>query len=354
MARLFEPLTLRGVTLRNRIGVSPMCQYSSEDGFASDWHLVHLGSRAVGGAGLVMAEATAISPEGRISPNDLGLWKDDHIPMLARVAAFVRSAGAVAAIQLAHAGRKASTPRPWDGRTPLTPEQGGWNVVAPSPVPFHEDGPTPRALEIAEIDAILSDFARAANRALEAGFELVELHAAHGYLAHEFLSPLTNKRTDAYGGSFDNRCRFVVEAARAIRSVWPDRLPVAARLSCVDRAPGGLTLEDSIDLARRLRDEGVDLVDASSGGAVPDATTTSGPGFQVPFAEAIRRRAGVATAAVGLITRAEQAEAILERGQADIVLLARELLRDPYWPIHAAEALREGRSPIPMPYRRAF
>jgi len=350
---LFSPLTLRGITFRNRIGVSPMCQYSSEDGFATDWHLVHLGSRAVGGAGLVMVEATAVEARGRISPADLGIWKDGHIPNLARIAAFLKSQGAVPGIQLAHAGRKGSTDLPWRGGAALLPEAGGWQTVAPSPIPFRDSDPTPAELRHDEIPGIVNAFAEGAQRALEAGFEVIEIHSAHGYLINEFLSPLSNRRGDEYGGSFDNRIRFLLEATEAIRGVWPGSLPLFLRISAQDWVEGGWTLQDSIELARHVKSLGVDLVDASSGGLVPYAKIELGPGYQVPFAEAIRREAAVPTAAVGLITDPKQADSIVGQGQADLVLLAREFLRDPYWPLHSAKRL-EAKIDVPVQYRRAF
>ena len=350
---MFAPLAIRGVALRNRIAVSPMCQYSSEDGFASDWHLVHLGSRAVGGASLVFTEATAVTPEGRISPADLGIWKDRHIPNLGRIAQFIASQGAVPGIQLAHAGRKASTQIPWVGTQAIAPADGGWQPAGPSPLPFRESDPPPHELTIPEIERIVEAFAAAAGRALAAGFRVVEIHAAHGYLLHEFLSPLTNLRTDNYGGAFDRRIRLTLEVAQAIRRVWPGDLPLFIRISAQDWAPGGWTLADSVELARRLEPVGVDLVDCSSGGAVPSAKIETGPGYQVPFAETIRRETGILTGAVGMIAEPAQANDIIARGQADLVLLARELLRHPYWPLHAARALGAV-PPVPPQYRRAF
>jgi len=352
---LFDPLALRDVTLRNRVGVSPMCQYSSDDGLANDWHLVHLGSRAVGGAGLVVVEATAVEARGRISPQDMGIWSDAHVEPLARVARFVAAQGAVAGIQLAHAGRKASTARPWEGDRPLADAEGGWPVIGPSAVAFRDGWRIPAAMTEADIAAALAAFRAAAARAREAGFTWVELHAAHGYLCHNFYSPLSNFRDDAYGGSFDNRVRFTLEALRAVRSEWPERLPVAVRVSCTDWTEGGWTVEDTVSLARRLGQEGADLVDCSSGGNVAGAKIPSGAGYQVPFSEAVRRGAGVATAAVGMITDPTQADQIVRNGQADLVLLARAELRDPYWPIHAALDLGcEDRVPIPAQYGRAF
>jgi 2,4-dienoyl-CoA reductase-like NADH-dependent reductase (Old Yellow Enzyme family) len=336
---LFDPLSIRSLTLRNRIAVSPMCQYSCTDGFATDWHLVHLGSRAVGGAGLVIAEATAVTPEGRITPQDLGLWQEAHVEPLARIARFIREQGAVAGIQLAHAGRKASCQVPWEGGKPIPVEAGGWVPEAPSAIPFDPASPPPHELTEEAIQQIVAAFAQSTRWALAAGFQVVELHAAHGYLLHEFLSPLSNTRTDAYGGSFESRTRFVRECVQAMRAVWPESLPLFVRISATDWVDGGWDLPQSIELARLLKPLGVDLIDCSSGGAVPKASIPVGPGYQVPFAEAIRRETGMLTGAVGLITEPQQAEAILQQGQADLVLLARELLRDPYWPLHAARTL---------------
>ena len=337
---LFTPLTLRGVTLRNRIMVSPMCQYSCEDGYATDWHLVHLGSRAVGGAGLVMVEATAVQAHGRISPHDMGIWKDDHVPALARIARFVEEQGAVPGIQLAHAGRKASVAAPWRGGGALDETHGGWPVVGPSAVAYAEGSPVPRPLSPADVAEVAEDFVRAAGRAREAGFKVVELHFAHGYLVHEFLSPLSNQRSDSYGGSLENRVRLAREITRAVRARWPEGLPLLARISTSDWAPGGWDVEQSVELARVLKSEGVDLVDCSSGGNIHSAKVDAGPGYLVPDAQRIRREAGVPTATVGFITSAQQAEQILRNGQADLVVLARQFLRDPYWPLHAAAELR--------------
>lgn len=357
MPALTDPLTLRGVTLPNRVAISPMCQYSSEDGFATDWHLVHLGARAVGGAGLVMTEATAVEARGRISPEDLGLWKDAHVEPLSRIARFVAAQGAVPGIQLAHAGRKGSTPRPWDkrGLQVLTPDDGGWQPVAPSALPFYPDAPPPHALSETEIADVVAAFAAAARRAVAAGFRLVELHAAHGYLAHEFLSPLSNHRTDRYGGPFDNRVRFALEAARAIRAALPDDVPLVTRVSATDWVDGGWDLEQTVELARSLRAEGVDAIDCSSGGTVPHARVPVGPGYQVPFAAAVRRRAEIATAAVGMLTEPAQADGIIARGEADFVMLARASLRDADWPLHAFTALGhpEARR-VPEQYTRAW
>ncbi|HZL20718.1 MAG TPA: NADH:flavin oxidoreductase/NADH oxidase [Polyangia bacterium] len=337
---LFEPLKLRGVTLRNRVGVSPMCQYSSVDGFADDWHLVHLGSRAVGGAALVMTEATAVEPRGRISPQDLGLWKDEHIEALARVTRFVRALGAAPGIQLAHAGRKASVARPWEGGKPLPPPAGWRPIVAPSALPFDDGYPTPQALDDREIGALVEAFAAAATRAAHAGFDVVEIHAAHGYLIHEFLSPISNRRDDLWGGTFDNRVRFLLEIVRAVRRVWADWRPLLVRLSTTDWLDdAGWTVEDSIALARRLHAEGVDLIDCSSGGIAPRVAIPIGPGYQTANAARIRAEAPVPTTALGVITSAAQAEHVLRTGQADMVFLARALLRDPYWPLRAANEL---------------
>jgi len=339
MSRLFEPLTLRGATYRNRVFVSPMCQYSCEGGLVNDWHLVHLGARAAGGAALVIGEATAVVPEGRISLGDSGLWSDAHADAWGRVARFVKSQGAVPGLQLAHAGRKASAPRPWDQGTLVKPADGGWTPVAPSALAFDAGHPPPRALSAAEIAVLPGLFAAAAVRAQAAGMETLELHFAHGYLVHEFLSPLSNKREDAYGGSFDNRARLALEIVDAVRRVWPERLPLFARVSATDWVEGGWDLAQTVELARRMKARGVDLVDCSSGGAVAHAKIPAAPGYQVPFAEAVRREAGVPTGAVGLITRPAQAEAIIAEGKADAVLLARELLRDPNWPLRAAQTL---------------
>jgi 2,4-dienoyl-CoA reductase-like NADH-dependent reductase (Old Yellow Enzyme family) len=339
MSKLFSPYTLRELEFRNRVFVSPMCQYSAQDGLASTWHLVHLGSRAVGGAGLVMVEATAVTPEGRISPQDMGLWSERHTEALAPIARFIRAQGAVPAIQLAHAGRKASTDAPWLSRGALTPGNGGWQVVAPSAVAFSAGSPQPRALAAGEMDAVVAAFVAAAKRSLSAGFEVVELHMAHGYLLHQFLSPLSNRRSDAYGGSLENRARLPLQVARAVREVWPQQLPLFVRISASDWAEGGWDLAQSLQLCRWLKESGVDLIDCSSGGTVPDAIMPAGPGFQTPFAAAIRRESGIAVGAVGLITAAAQAEQIVATGQADAVFLARELLRDPYWPLHAARKL---------------
>jgi 2,4-dienoyl-CoA reductase-like NADH-dependent reductase (Old Yellow Enzyme family) len=352
MPHLFDPLTLRGLTLAHRALVSPMCQYSSTDGFANDWHLVHLGSRAVGGAALVFTEATAVTAEGRISPQDLGIWRDDHVEALERIVQFIHGQHSAAGMQIAHAGRKGSTAAPWNGGLGVAAASGGWQPVGPTADPFTSGYPVPRALATGDIAAIVDAFGRAAGRVLAAGFDVVEVHAAHGYLIHQFLSPLINTRTDRYGGSFANRARLCLEIVDAVRVVWPERLPVFVRISATDWAPGGWDLDQSVALSRLLRDRGVDLVDCSSGGAVPYGQIAVGPGYQVPFAERIRREANIATGAVGLITTADQAEEIVVNGRADCVLMARELLRHPYWPEHAAPDL--GRQiPWPRQYLRA-
>ena len=349
---LFEPLTLRDVSLRNRIAVSPMCQYSCEDGFATDWHFVHLGSRAVGGAGLVMTEATAVEARGRISPQDLGIWRDEHVPALARIARFIEEQGAVPGMQLAHAGRKASTIRPWAGEGPVGEAEGGWKVVGPSPVAFAEGYPVPEPMSREAIASVVGAFVEAAERARVAGFRLIEIHAAHGYLLHQFLSPIANRRSDEYGGSFENRTRLVREVVRAVRAGWPERLPIFVRVSATDWLDGGWDIEQTIELARLLRADGADLIDCSSGGIAKTAKVPFGPGYQSAFAERLRREANVKTGAVGLITSAQQAEHVLRTGQADLVVLARQLLRDPYWPLRAAKELGEEAS-WPNQYLRA-
>ncbi|HEY0556096.1 MAG TPA: NADH:flavin oxidoreductase/NADH oxidase [Thermoanaerobaculia bacterium] len=352
-APLLTPLTLRGVTFRNRIVVSPMCQYSSEEGMANDWHLVHLGSRAVGGAALVMVEATAVTRDGRISPADMGIWSDAHVEPLARIARFVETQGAVAGIQLAHAGRKASTMAPWEGGGPLmTPEEGGWTVVGPSPVPFREGGPVPMALDEAGIDEVVAEFEAAARRAVSAGFRVIEIHAAHGYLLHQFLSPFSNQRDDRYGGSLENRIRLTLRVAERVRGAMPAEMPLFVRISATDWADGGWELDQSIQLARWLKLIGVDLIDASSGGTLPRVSIPVGPGYQVPFARRIRKEANLATAAVGMITEPQQANEIIAQDEADLVFLAREMLREPYWAVKAEREL--GRAPIlPVQYERA-
>jgi 2,4-dienoyl-CoA reductase-like NADH-dependent reductase (Old Yellow Enzyme family) len=350
MPALFEPLTLRGLTLKNRIVVSPMCQYSAVDGFANDWHLVHLGSRAVGGAGLLILEATAVSPEGRITPDDLGIWEDEHVDFLKRINSFIEAQGSVPGVQLAHAGRKASTYAPWKGHGAVA--EGGWEVVGPSAVPFADNYPQPVALDAAGIKKVIADFRSATERSVAAGFKLIELHAAHGYLLHQFLSPLSNQRTDTYGGSFENRIRLLLEVVAAVRQVLPDDFPVVVRISATDWTEGGWTADESVLLSTWLRDRGVDLVDTSTGGNVGTAKIPVGPGYQVEFAERIKREVGIPTGAVGLITTPTEAEAIVANGQADLVLLAREELRDPYFPLHAAQELG-AEVTWPVQYERA-
>ena len=336
---LFTPLTLRDITLRNRIAVSPMCQYSATNGYANDWHLVHLGARAIGGAGLVIQEATAVSAEGRITPDDLGLYDEGHVPKLREITHFIRSQGAVPGIQLAHAGRKASHHSPWKSGHQIKRSEGGWETLAPSAIPFLEHQEPPREMTRADIGKLVVDFREAARRAMEAGYEVMEIHAAHGYLLHEFLSPLCNQRTDDYGGSFENRIRLLKEVVMAVNPVRSSSQPLFVRLSCTDWAEGGWDLEQTVQLARILKGMGVDLIDCSSGGAVHHQKIHIGPGYQIPFAEKIRREAGVATAAVGLITTPAQAAEVVDHGHADMVLIGRESLRDPHFPLHAAHAL---------------
>jgi 2,4-dienoyl-CoA reductase-like NADH-dependent reductase (Old Yellow Enzyme family) len=351
-AHLFSPLGLRELVFKNRIFVSPMCQYSAVDGMPTDWHLVHLGSRAIGGAALVMTEATAVSPEGRITPFDTGIWSREQAAVFRKIAGFLHQQGAVAGIQIAHAGRKASTDVPWRGGKPLDTGNGGWQPIAPSPVPFAEGYAVPREMMGADMERVRKEFAAAACRGREAGFEVIEVHMAHGYLLHEFLSPLTNKRTDACGGSLENRLRFPVSVARAVREEWPERLPVFVRVSATDWVEGGWDLPQTIALARELKKIGIDMVDCSSGGAVPDAKIPAVPGFQTPFAAAVRREVGIATGAVGLITEPAQAEQIVSTGLADAIMIGREFLRDPYWPLHAARSLGVD-IPWPSQYERA-
>ena len=352
MSQLFSPWTVRELSFRNRVFVSPMCQYSCRDGLATPWHLVHLGSRATGGAGLVMTEATAVSADGRISPADLGIWDESHVGPLAGVAAFIRSQGAVPGIQLAHSGRKGSTEVPWLGRGAVPPERGGFTPIGPTAEPFAADYPAPRPATAADIDRLEDDFRTAAVRALRAGFEVAELHMAHGYLLHEFLSPLSNQRSDEFGGSFANRERFPLRVARAVREVWPAKWPLFVRISATDWAPGGWDIDQSVRFAQSLRDAGADAIDCSSGGLVSYAQVPTSPGYQVPFAERIRSEADIATIAVGLITEPEQAETIVSSGQADAVMLARAMLRDPYWALHAARTLGAP-PPWPSQYLRA-
>jgi 2,4-dienoyl-CoA reductase-like NADH-dependent reductase (Old Yellow Enzyme family) len=354
--QLFRPFRIRGVALRNRLIVSPMCQYSCDarDGLATDWHLVHLGSRAVGGAGLVFTEAAAVTPEGRISPEDLGFWSDAHAAVLAPTVRFVREHGAAMGVQFAHAGRKASTTRPWEGHRGLSDAEGGWTPIAPSALPFNATYRTPRAMSEADIQAVVAAFGTAAARADQFQFDAIEIHAAHGYLLHEFMSPLSNERSDRYGGSFENRIRLTLEVVEAVRANWPAEKPLFLRLSATDWVPGGWDVADSVRLARAVAERGVDVIDCSSGGLDARQQISSGPGYQVPFAARIRHEAGVATAAVGLITSAEQAEQILAAGQADLIVMARELLRDPYFPLHAAKALdAPDATAWPVQYERA-
>jgi 2,4-dienoyl-CoA reductase-like NADH-dependent reductase (Old Yellow Enzyme family) len=354
MPALFDPLTIQGVTLRNRIGVSPMCQYSYSDGFSNDWQLVHLGARAAGGAALILTEATAVEARGRISPDDVGIWSDAHVDPLARVTRFIKAQGAVAGIQIAHAGRKASTERAWDGGKPLLPDMPrGWQVVGPSPIPFTAGHQTPHELNRTEIHELQDAFRAAAVRALAAGFEWLEIHGAHGYLLHSFYSPLSSRRSDEYGGSFENRIRFLRETVRAVRPVWPERLPLAVRISGTDWAEGGWNVEEAVQLAVCLKAEGVDLIDCSGGGNIADARIPVGAGYQVPISEAVRKGADVKTATVGLITEPMQADEIIRNNRADVVLLGRAMLRDPYWALHAAQALKQP-APLPPQYLRAF
>lgn len=335
MSLLFSPIDIKSITLKNRIVVSPMCQYSAEEGYATDWHLVHLGSRAIGGAGLIIQEATAVAPEGRISAADLGIWSDDHIPMLQRITDFIHQHGAIAGIQLAHAGRKASTDLPWKGGKSISVQNGGWETVAPSAFPFYEGDDSPLALTLEGIAQIKSDFKAATVRALTAGYKVVEIHAAHGYLLHQFLSPLSNLREDQYGGSFENRIRLLLEVVAETQEVWPADLPLFVRISATDWTEGGWTAEESVSLARILKEKGIDLIDASSGGLSTKQQIPVFPGYQVQFAEAIKNT-GILTGAVGLITEAKQAEEILQESKADLIFLAREFLRDAYFPMHAA------------------
>ena len=339
MAKLFEPIRIKGVEFKNRIMVSPMCEYSSKDGFATDWHLVHLGSRAVGGAALVFTEATAVSPEGRISPDDLGIWKDEHIDFLKRIVSFIHEQGSVAGIQLAHAGRKASVASPWKGSRVLGDDERGWPTVAPSAIPFREGDKIPHELTREEIKKVVDDFRDATVRSLKCGFKVVEIHAAHGYLINEFYSQVSNLRTDEYGGSFENRIRLLLEILDAVQGIWPKDLPLFVRLTTSEWSEKGWQIEDSVKLAKILKEKGVDLIDCSSGGNVYKAKIELGPLYQVPFAEKIKKEAGILTGAVGLITTPQQCEEILQEGRADMILLARQLLREPYFPLRAAKEL---------------
>ena len=354
MPALFDPFTIKSITLRNRIGVSPMCQYSYTDGFSNDWQVVHLGARAAGGAGLIIAEATAVEARGRITPDDAGIWSDAHVEPLKRLAQFIKSQGAVAGIQIAHAGRKASTSRPCDGGKPVaSTDPRCWPVVGASPIPFAEGYQTPHELSVEEIKGIQTAFVHSAERACAAGFEWLEIHAAHGYLLQSFCSPISNQRKDAYGGSFENRVRFLMETVAAVQQVWPDDLPLTVRISGTEWTEGGWGVEDSVKLGDLLNHAGVDMVDCSSGGNVAHAKVPAEPGYQVHIAQAVREGAGIATAAVGMITEPMQADEIIRSGRADVVLLGREMLRDPYWALHAAKALGVP-APVPPQYLRAF
>lgn len=357
MAQLFDEFRLKDVVLRNRIAVSPMCQYSSENGFPNDWHFVHLGSRAVGGAGLVVVEATAVSPEGRISPADSGIYLDDHVPAFARIVQFMKQHGATPGIQIAHAGRKASANKPWEGDDHIDSNRGGWDTVAPSAIAFGANLPkVPKAMTLDDIAKTQADFVAAAKRALAAGFEWLELHFAHGYLAHEFYSPLANQRNDQYGGSFDNRTRFILQTFSAVRKVWPERLPLTARISVTDWLEGGVTVEESIELVRRLKAEGLDLLDVSQGFITPDISMIPwGPGFMIPITARIRREAEIPTAVGWIITDPKQADDAIRTEHTDLVMLAREMLRDPYWPYHAALQLGDAKADdlLPVQYARA-
>lgn len=352
MTKLFSPLTIKGITLKNRLVVSPMCQYSSLDGFANDWHLVHLGSRAVGGAALVMTEATAVSPEGRISPDDLGIWKDEHIEKLQQITAFIHQQKAWAGMQLAHAGRKASTKSPWKGMDQIPAAQGGWTTIAPSTIPYRNTDSIPLALDQEGIQKVIRDFKAAAKRAVQAGFDVIEIHAAHGYLLHQFLSPLSNDRNDEYGGSFENRIRLLLDVVAAVQSEMKDGMPLFVRISATDWAEGGWDIEQSVRLSAILKQKGVDAMDVSTGALVSGVRIPIEPGYQVPFADRIRKETGMLTGAVGLITEAHQAENILQEGRADLILMARELLRDPYFPLRAATILGEDVPFLPQ-YERA-
>lgn len=352
MSKLLSALKIKDVNLRNRITISPMCQYSAVDGFANNWHLVHLGSRAVGGAALIIQEATAISPEGRITPADLGIYKEEHIEKLKNITTFIHQQGAVAGIQLAHAGRKASCATPWDGGKQIKAPDGGWTTVAPSPIGFYPDDAEPRALDTKEIKKVVADFKLGAMRALQAGYKLLEIHAAHGYLVHQFLSPLSNHRTDSYGGSFENRIRLLFEIVQAVQTVWPQNLPLFVRISATDWAEGGWHIDEAVQLSSLLKTFGVDLMDCSSGGLVATAKIPLGPGYQVSFAERIKKEAGILTGAVGLITEVQQAEEILGKSQADLIIVARESLRDPYFPLHAARLMGDDID-WPLQYQRA-
>lgn len=353
MSKLFSPLKIRNIQLKNRAVVSPMCQYSSIDGAPTDWHLVHLGARAVGGAGLIFTEATAVSPEGRISPDDAGIWNDVQLSAYKRITSFIKSQKSVPGIQLAHAGRKASTFAPWKGNGKVEIENGGWQTLAPSSIPFTNNFPDPKEMDENDIKLVIDQFVQAAKRSIDAGFEVIELHMAHGYLVHEFLSPLSNQRNDKYGGSLENRCRFAIEITKAVRKVLPESMPLFARISSTDWTEGGWDINQSVQLSKWLKEIGVDLIDCSSGGNVAKANIPVAPGYQIPFSQKIKQEAKILTGGVGLITTAEQAEQIIATGQADLVLLAREMLRDPYWTMHAAKKLNIDVADWPSQYLRA-
>jgi len=353
MSKLFFSLKIRDIELKNRIAVSPMCQYSSANGFPNDWHLVHLGSRAVGGAGLIFTEATAVSPEGRISPDDAGIWNDDQANAYKRITSFIKSQNSVPGIQLAHAGRKASTYSPWKGSGKVAVENGGWQTIAPSAIPFADNFPNPKEMDDNDIKLVIHQFKEAALRSIDAGFTVIELHFAHGYLVHEFCSPFSNQRKDNHGGSLENRCRLAIEISKSVREVIPDGTPLFVRISSTDWVEGGWDIDQSVQLTKWLKDVGVDLIDCSSGGNVPNAKIPASPGYQIPFAEKIKNEVGILTGGVGLITTAEQAEEIISSGRADIVLLAREMLRDPYWALHSAKKLNVDLTDWPNQYLRA-
>lgn len=353
MSNLFSPLKIRGIEFKNKIAVSPMCQYSAVNGMPSDWHLVHLGSRAVGGAALIIQEATAVSPEGRISPEDLGIWSDGQCEAYYRISGFIKSQNCKPGIQIAHAGRKASTYSPWKGEGVVKVEEGGWDCFAPSPIAFSENYPTPKEMSKKDIEKVIIDFKDAAKRSSDAGYEVIELHMAHGYLFHQFLSPLSNRRTDEYGGSFENRCRFALEIVREVRNILPDEFPLFVRISCTDWVEGGWELDDSVKFVKMLKEGGVDLIDCSSGGNVSKAKIPVTPGYQIPFSEKIKKETGILTGGVGLITEPKQADEIIRTGKADLVLLAREMLRNPYWAINAAKELNV-KLEVSNQYKRAF
>ena len=351
-SKLLSPITIKEITLKNRITISPMCQYAAVDGFANDWHLVHYGSRAVGGAALIIQEATAVSPEGRITPADMGLYKEEHIEKLQSITSFIHEQGAVAGIQLAHAGRKASCATPSEGSKQLKEEEGGWTTVSSSTIAFNPEDDSPQALDANGIQKVIADFKTATQRAFQSGYQLIEIHAAHGYLIHQFLSPLSNQRTDNYGGSFENRIRLLLEIVKAVQTVWPSNLPLFVRISATDWVDGGWNIDEAVELSKILKEQGVDLIDCSSGGLVPFAKIPVEPGFQVAFAERIKKETGILTGAVGLITEVQQAEDILENNRADLILIARASLRDPHFALHAAKVLEDDIT-WPLQYQRA-